>query len=71
MAKSDLKTKKNDGDVNSFIQSIQDEKRRHDALVVCKIMQEISGEKPIMWGSSIVGFGTYNYKYASGREGLG
>lgn len=69
MTKSNLKTKKNDGDVNDFIQSIQDETRRRDAIIVCKIMQETSGEKPVMWGSSIVGFGTYDYKYASGREG--
>lgn len=48
---------------------MESEKRRKDAKQVLKIMKEITGEKPAMWGANIVGFGSYDYKYASGREG--
>lgn len=69
MAKAELKTKKNDGDVNQFLDSVQDPVRREDAKKVCQLMSKITKEKPVMWGPSIVGFGTYEYKYATGREG--
>ncbi|HEX5798291.1 MAG TPA: DUF1801 domain-containing protein [Candidatus Saccharimonadales bacterium] len=70
MAKVELKTKKNDGDVDKFLNSVESEQRRKDAKIVTKLMEEITGEKPVMWGSSIIGFGTYHYKSpATGREG--
>ena len=54
--------------VDDFLLAL-DEERRRDALAVAKIMKSATGAKPEMWGPSIVGFGTYHYKYASGREG--
>lgn len=67
--KSENKTQPTTGDVASFIATIPDETKRHDSEVLCKIMSDITGEQPVMWGPSIVGFGSYHYKYASGREG--
>jgi len=63
------KTKPTNESVKDFLNEISDEARRADCFAVAKIMEEISGEKPKMWGPSIVGFGSYHYKYASGREG--
>jgi len=66
---AELKTKKNDSSVLDFINAVEHDKRREDALKVLEIMREITGEAPKMWGGSIVGFGDYHYKYESGREG--
>jgi len=66
---SDLKTRKNDASVEEFLAGIPHDRRREDCRVVVEMMTEITGEEPAMWGSSIIGFGTYHYKYASGREG--
>ena len=66
---SELKTKPTGQSVKDFLNKISDEERRADCFQVVKIMEEITGEKPKMWGPSIIGFGTYHYKYASGREG--
>jgi hypothetical protein len=66
---AELKTKQTDASVKDFLNQISDEERRADCFAVAKIMEEITGEKPKMWGPSIVGFGSYHYKYASGREG--
>ncbi len=66
---SDLKTQANDGDVRAFLASVENEKRRQDAFKVLALMEEITGEKPTMWGTSIIGFGRYDYKYETGREG--
>lgn len=66
---SELKTKRNDGDVRGYLESVTNKRRREDALVMLELMREITGEPPEMWGSSIVGFGSYHYRYASGREG--
>ena len=66
---SEPKTKENDGDVLAFLNSVPDEQKRRDALQVMVMMQEVTGEEPRMWGDSIVGYGKYSYKYASGREG--
>ena len=65
----ELKTKLNDGDVYAFLNSISSEKKRQDSFAILKLMQETTNAKPKMWGDSIVGFGSYHYKYASGREG--
>jgi hypothetical protein len=55
--------------VEEFLGSLENEQRRSDARQLCALMQEITGEPPAMWGPSIVGFGSYHYRYDSGREG--
>ncbi len=55
--------------VDEFLARVPDEQRRQDARRLCAMMQEITGQPPVMWGTSIIGFGTYHYRYASGREG--
>ena len=66
---ADLKTKRNDGDVEAFLGAVENDKRREDSLAMLEFMKRVTGEEPTMWGGSIVGFGSYHYKYASGREG--
>ena len=66
---AELKTKKNNASVGAFIEGIANEKRREDCRAVVKLMTDVTGERAKMWGSSIIGFGSYHYKYASGREG--
>lgn len=66
---AELKTKPNDASVLDFLNSVEDESKRDDCYEIMNMMQEVSGDQPKMWGSSIVGYGTYHYKYASGREG--
>ncbi len=69
MAKAELKTKVNKASVEDFLNSVEDEQKRADCFEIAKIMTQVTKEKPKMWGASIVGFGTYHYKGASGREG--
>lgn len=64
-----LKTTLNDKNVNDFLNGVENEQRREDAFTLLAIFKEITGEEPKMWGSSIVGFGSYHYAYDSGREG--
>jgi len=66
---AELKTKRNKGDVKVFLNSVPDEKKRQDSFKVLELMTEVTGMQPEMWGDSIIGFGSYHYKYASGREG--
>ena len=66
---AELKTQPTKASVKEFFNQISDKERRDDCIAVAKMMEEITGHKPKMWGPSIVGFGTYHYKYASGREG--
>ena len=63
------KTKPTDASVEKFLNKIPDEVRREDCFAVARMMEEITGTKPKMWGDSIVGFGSYHYKYASGHSG--
>jgi len=65
---AELKTKPTQASVKEFFNQILDETRRQDCIEIAKIMEEVTGEKPKMWGPSIVGFGSYHYKYDSGRE---
>ena len=65
---AELKTKKNTASVEDFLAGIENEKRREDAFAVLKLMKGVTRADPVMWGDSIVGFGTYHYVYASGRE---
>lgn len=66
---AELKTKLNDASVNKFLNSVADKEKREDCFTVLELMKKITRSEPKMWGSSIVGFGIYHYKYASGREG--
>lgn len=66
---AELKTKVNKASVDKFLHSIKDEKKREDSFTVLELMKQVTKTEPRMWGSSIVGFGSYHYKYASGREG--
>ncbi|MCD4806840.1 MAG: DUF1801 domain-containing protein [Methanococcoides sp.] len=66
---AELKTRKNQASVEDFINSVETEKKHTDSLAIMNLMQEVTGEEPAMWGNSIVGFGSYTYKYASGRTG--
>lgn len=59
---TELKTKKNRASVSAFLNALEDEQKRKDAKELNKIFKDITGEKPMMWGSSIVGYGTYHYK---------
>ena len=65
---AELKTKKHNASVAEFLNAVENEKRRADALEVQQMIQDITGEKPMMWGSSIVGYGSCRLKYESGRE---
>ena len=58
-----------DAPVEDFLARVPDEQRREDAHRLCVMMRDVTGEPPVMWGTSIIGFGTYHYRYASGREG--
>ena len=55
--------------MTAFLNSIENEQRKKDSFLVLYLMKEISGKEPKMWGESIIGFDTYHYVYASGREG--
>lgn len=65
------KTQPNRTGVKKFLDAVTPIKRREDGLRLLEIMTDVTGEKPKMWGTSIVGFGSYHYKYDSGREGDG
>ena len=63
------KTKPTQGSVAEFINAIEDRQKREDARKVAAIMRRVTGKRAKMWGPAIVGYGTYHYKYESGREG--
>jgi hypothetical protein len=63
------KTVRNQASVAEFLASVTDAQRRADAQAMCALMAEVTGAQPQMWGSGIVGFGSYHYRYSSGREG--
>lgn len=69
MSKYELKTKENDGDVVAFLTSVKNDQRREDGLKLLEIFKDETGYPAKMWGSAIVGFGSYHYKYPSGQEG--
>jgi hypothetical protein len=66
---AELKTKQNEQSVAAFLNGIEDERKRQDSWAIVELMQAVTGAEPVMWGDSIVGFGSYHYQYASGREG--
>ena len=63
------KTKATDASVESYLAAIEDDARRKDCQALAKLMAKATKQPPTMWGTSIVGFGSYHYKYESGREG--
>lgn len=65
----ELKTQPNQADVTVFLNGVSDERKRQDCFTILEMMTQVTGEEPTMWGPSIVGFGNYHYKYATGREG--
>jgi len=65
---AELKTKVNDASVEKFLHGIADKKTREDCFTIVELMKQITKAEPKMWGTSIVGFGNYHYKYESGRE---
>jgi hypothetical protein len=69
IAMADNKTTANDQNVEQFLNAIEDEKKRKDSFTILELMKQVTGMEPKMWGGSIVGFGSYHYKYDSGREG--
>ncbi len=66
---TELKTRKTSTSVAEFLAAVTDPQRRVDAQAACALMAEVTGQPPTMWGTSIVGFGSYRYRYATGREG--
>jgi hypothetical protein len=66
---AELKTKPTTESVSTFLNKVADKTRREDCFAVLEMMRDVTKEEPTMWGSSIVGFGRYRYKYESGREG--
>jgi len=69
MAKSQNKTVETDASVEEFINGVDNEQKRKDSWDLLALMESITGSKAKMWGSSLIGFGQYHYKYESGREG--
>ncbi|MCC7452039.1 MAG: DUF1801 domain-containing protein [Anaerolineae bacterium] len=58
-----------DQSVEQFLNAIEDDRKREDSFALVELMKQVTGMEARMWGSSIVGFGSYHYKYDSGREG--
>lgn len=69
MAKAELKTKPTEVSAADFIAAVPDARRREEAAVIDAMHRQVTGLEPKLWGPSIVGYGSYNYKYDSGREG--
>ena len=66
---AELKTKERKASVEKFLNGVKEKQKREDSFKILKIMKQITKAEPKMWGPSIIGFGKYRYKYASGREG--
>ena len=66
---ADNKTKPTDASVRAYLDAIPDAARRQDCETIVAMMSRVTGAPPVLWGDSIVGFDSYHYKYASGREG--
>ncbi|GHE61921.1 DUF1801 domain-containing protein [Roseivirga thermotolerans] len=69
MGKNENKTTENNASVDAFLNSVKDEKKRADSFAIKNMMERITGKPAKMWGTAIVGFDVYHYKYDSGREG--
>jgi hypothetical protein len=64
-----LKTQPTQESVLDFLAKLSDDRRWDDCLTILELMRNATGAEPVMWGSSIIGFGRYRYRYESGREG--
>ncbi len=69
MAKAENKTQPTDVTADTFLASVEPERKREEAHQLDQLFREVTGWKPVMWGPSIIGYGQYHYKYATGREG--
>ena len=69
MAKNENKTTENNASVEAFLNQVADEKKKADSFEIKDMMERLTGEPAKMWGTAIIGFGNYHYKYDSGREG--
>lgn len=65
---AELKTQKTKASVTAFLNAIEDEEQRADAKAIAKLLREVTGAKPVMWGGTIVGFGSYRCTYANGKS---
>lgn len=63
------KTTRTDGDIESFLHTVENPQRQKDALFIFNLLNKLLPDQPKMWGTSIIGYGNYHYKYESGREG--
>ena len=66
---AEIQTKLNDASVEDFLNKVENEQKRKDSFEIIKMMKQATKEEPKMWGPAIIGFGSYHYKYESGREG--
>jgi hypothetical protein len=66
---AEIKTKATDASVDAFLDAVPNPRRRADGKALRALMERVTGEPAVMWGPSIVGFGSYHYRYASGHEG--
>ena len=66
---TELKTKPTNKSVDQFLKKVENPTKREDSFKILELMKEVTKEEPVMWGDSIIGFGSYHYKYASAREG--
>lgn len=69
MAREQNKTQPTDADVGAFVDKVEPASRREEARTLLALMERATGQPPVLWGPSIIGFGSYHYRYASGREG--
>ena len=67
---AEIKTKASQVSVEAFLDAVDDPVRRADGKALCALMARITGEAPRMWGPTIIGFGSYHYRYDSGHEGV-
>ena len=66
---ADVEPSPGGGEVDGFLDTVENEQRRQDARTLAQLMSQVTGQPATMWGASIVGFGHRHYRYASGREG--
>jgi hypothetical protein len=66
---AEIKTKVNEASVEEFLSTVENEQKRRDSFEIIKIMKQVTKKEPKLWGPAIIGFGSYHYKYESGREG--
>ncbi|MCP2678192.1 DUF1801 domain-containing protein [Maricaulaceae bacterium NA33B04] len=69
MAKAENKTRPTEATVEDFLAGVEPEKKREEAKILDQLFRKVTGWQPVMWGPAIIGYGSYHYKYASGREG--